>query len=554
MKSVIISFFRKARFILDLSSTVAMLNIQKILRRSKRKLVDRSVCKPNANSPTKKPKAEPTPTKITDVNVDCLERIFEHLDVTALNNVADAHPNFITAARLIFQREHSSKTLRIFHSTHMISLYEEHETAGHIVNATATSFLQNFGDLVRKLRLDYSQNVLLIDDRHHWRATERVIFEHCTKTLTSIELINCRGNVLEEICQPFEKVNKVYVYDITAKSTTTNLSKWFPNTRRLELQCGAVSMPNYAKGEFRVLDKLRLLVLNLFHNYRRDETNIREFLRTNHHITNISIESKFVTWLKSDLDFLSFINKTMTQLQKLRWVHMKLHEVKKPKRIHFKHVESLELQATGEFPENVSITFDRLKSLKLYQMNGIDGKWNDFIVQNKDLVELGYFPSMHCHQQSADELLAITTKLPKLNAIYLQAHIISPQNLGQFLTECTASTNVMTLGLNFFAGFKSDLADYLSVVNKRYLKLKLESVSGYDRVILQRIEQWTNHQAEPRRCQLKLTRMKKMFKNWPKSSKIAFKEQTQCMFDTENLFPIIFCLLWLFHLLIMVIL
>lgn len=117
-----------------------MLGMKKVLRHSKRKNVDQS------NLPIKKQRPAISLTKITDVNIDCLEKIFEHLNLTDLNNVAEADVHFLTAARLVYKRLHSSKTVKIYDSSHMLSVYGDSETAGHIVDATATSFLANFGN------------------------------------------------------------------------------------------------------------------------------------------------------------------------------------------------------------------------------------------------------------------------------------------------------------------------------------------------------------------------------------------------------------------------
>lgn len=48
--------------------------------------------------------------------------------------------------------------------------------ADEIVDATATSLLHNFGDLVLKLRLNYTQQSFETNSRHHWHAVERVVY------------------------------------------------------------------------------------------------------------------------------------------------------------------------------------------------------------------------------------------------------------------------------------------------------------------------------------------------------------------------------------------
>lgn len=465
-------------------------NMKKMRHHSKRKLPARS---DRLKSAAKKPKLDSCTTKIdclikiTDVNFDCLEKIFEYLNLTDLNNIAEAHVYFVAPARLVYKRQHGGKVVKIFDSSHMISLYDATETIDNIVDATATSFLQNFGELVQKLRLDYSLGIIRNYGQHHWRQTERAIFEHCTKTLTEIQLINCSGHVMEEIRKPFKKVTRVYIYHINTELTIVKLSKWFPNARQLELNCGASAVPTYANGEFPFLGEFQLVILNNVQNYRKNESKLRQFLRENRQITKLSIDSKFVTWLRCDFDFMLFINQTLQQLEKLRWIHMKMNGVGKLKRIHFERMKSFEFQTVGPFPNNVIISFQQLRSLKLYGISAIDRKWVDFIVQNKSLVKLGYFPNMRFHQQTHSDLLDITTKLPNLTALYLQAHTISPKYLERFLNQCHSSGALMKLMLKFFAGFKNDLNGYLDVVNQRHFNVEFKSNGTGDNVILHRI-------------------------------------------------------------------
>lgn len=324
--------------------------------------------------------------------------------------------------------------------------------------------------------MDYTQQLREKENRHHWRQTERVIFKYCIKTLTEIHLINCRGNVLEEIHNPFQNVTNVYVYDFLAEPTTVKLSQWFPNTRDLDMECATTAIHRYAMGKFRFLVELRLSIRYVgAADCRQNDTNIRKFLRSNRQITKLYVDSLFGAWLNCDIEFMEFISKTLTRLEKMRWDHMRMLIAEKPKHIHFEHVKSFELQTMGEFPESVTISFGRLKSMKLYGFSANDKKWTEFIVQNENLVKLGYFPTLQLHDQTAKNLLKITTKLPNLKSIYLQAHSISPKQLGQFLRQSNGLTKYL---LKFFAGFKKDLDEYLSVVDERYFTKEVASIRG----------------------------------------------------------------------------
>lgn len=49
--------------------------------------------------------------KITDLNIICLEDIFEYLDVLNLLNVADSNKRLNFAARFVFRRKHGKMSV-----------------------------------------------------------------------------------------------------------------------------------------------------------------------------------------------------------------------------------------------------------------------------------------------------------------------------------------------------------------------------------------------------------------------------------------------------------
>lgn len=430
--------------------------------------------------------------QITDVYTDCLEHIFGYLELNDLNNVAEAHSHFLPAARLVYKRIHGAKTVKIRNSSHDLSVGTESETPSNIVNATTTSFIQNFGPLIEKMELDYFIQPGK-EDRHHWREAERAIFRHCTKTLTDIMLVNCRGKVFEEIREPFKNIKSVSIYDSFVDSVTVEFDQWFPNASKLELCLPPNRIPQYFKGRFRSLEEINLVILNHAHMYPYSIAGfiyIRNFFRLNNQIKYLHVDSNFEDWASGQLEFLQFISRTLPQLKKLSLMHFKMNRVDVSKRIHFKNLTTFELQSTGYYPENVSISFDnKLKSLKLYTVSSTDPKWVHFITKNSSIAYLSYFPTVHYHQQTANQLLDIVKKLPNLMTINIQAHAISPKNLQQFLEEYhqIASIKLTTIQLKFFAGFKDDLNDYVAAIDTRYFQTELTSKGSVQIIIIRRI-------------------------------------------------------------------
>lgn len=93
------------------------------------------------------------PLKITDVNDDCLERIFDYLNANDLNNVAEATRRFVPAARMVYRRKYSDQVIVIRGFSRNISFI-----GGGIIKAKPITFLQHFGVTVKKLKLYYAKN------------------------------------------------------------------------------------------------------------------------------------------------------------------------------------------------------------------------------------------------------------------------------------------------------------------------------------------------------------------------------------------------------------
>lgn len=51
-------------------------------------------------------------TKITNLNTDCMENIFERLDINDLVNVADSNKEFYIAVSEVYRRKYLNRNIR----------------------------------------------------------------------------------------------------------------------------------------------------------------------------------------------------------------------------------------------------------------------------------------------------------------------------------------------------------------------------------------------------------------------------------------------------------
>lgn len=140
----------------------------------------------------------------TDLN-NCLALVFDYLTVADLTHAAEAHPDFAPAAQMVYQFKFGHLELEISNGGHTLEIKGEGE-----LYVIVELLMKHFGKQVSQLKLDY-RSTQDNDDSHHWRDAERYIFEHCTESLTAIQLLNCRHNALEEILKMNHHIEKLQI-------------------------------------------------------------------------------------------------------------------------------------------------------------------------------------------------------------------------------------------------------------------------------------------------------------------------------------------------------
>lgn len=331
-----------------------------LLRSSKRVAADMG---DNIDAPRKKAKniVVAEPLKVTDLNDDCLEDIFRHLDITQLTNVANSHPRFVNAARMVYKVKNSNKTLCIRDSGNTITLTDD-ANCFEEVRATPTVFLQNFGHLTKSLQLDYySEDGYYsgdISNEHHWREIEDLVFKYCRKTLITLKLKHCSNDVMEEIRGEFENVERLTIVNCTfSNRNAIRFSKWFPKITRLKLKEVYIDETNAFNGKFRSLEKLIIFLDDVDDEYY----SICDILRSNRHIKHLSINFDYGT--RSDFlqIFLMFLSETLQQLEVLRLHNARVDLLELQNRIYFKNVKEFSLNGKRLVNSNISFEVSKYR-------------------------------------------------------------------------------------------------------------------------------------------------------------------------------------------------
>lgn len=169
-------------------------------------------------------------TRLTDVNVDCLELIFKLLTFEDLLNLADSTKELRPTLDLFVTGQLKKKWLMINPSTKMIVLHDgQLESRTPIPWSLCFKLIRCFGHLITKLVILYAQG------RNAKLAThiDRYVNEYCADSLLEFELYDSDENTLKTIQKPFKSVETLRFAHCRLGNKLSQLDKWFPNVRCL---------------------------------------------------------------------------------------------------------------------------------------------------------------------------------------------------------------------------------------------------------------------------------------------------------------------------------
>lgn len=181
--------------------------------------------------------------KITDLNIDCLESVFEYLELGDLINVADANKRMNKAANYLFVREQSHK--RFYFKQVLISkcqfdgkrlsntkdwiLFRDLKTSlrfircfGHLISIVYCEFFRYY-DNSKEMIFNYESDHHIMD----------YVNQYCSESLTQITF-KMAMNCWDRLKKPFSKVEHV-VFDICQFNCNDLISRLFPKVQKLDV-------------------------------------------------------------------------------------------------------------------------------------------------------------------------------------------------------------------------------------------------------------------------------------------------------------------------------
>lgn len=198
-----------------------------------------------------------TTTKITHVNTDCLESIFELLSLEDLLNVTDTSKVFWPAVEIVYRRQYGKE------AAHTILCTQAHKPNKMIIEKThhiqiidqkiVLQQLRLFGGLIKSLDVQCNEKI------KYCKYIYSYINKYCNQNLVRVRFIGKIPNVTM-FKKPFLSVDKVSFDSTYLGGQITQFNKWFPKMRSMDFENVVLTDPKSIEINFKSLNHIKLCV------------------------------------------------------------------------------------------------------------------------------------------------------------------------------------------------------------------------------------------------------------------------------------------------------
>lgn len=205
----------------------------------------------------KRPGTNANSSKITDINIDCLEAIFSYLSLVDLLNVADSNNYLREAAAVVFVQKFGKKPVQ-FNGMRACRSRKISIRSKLFVRdlKSGLQLMRCFGQSVSRLEIsdEYSSKYRT----HVYVYIFQYIYQFC-KLLASIKFqMLPRNKAFKYLRKPFRKVESVEFFCCYLEKNLTPFNILFPNVRSLKIDFCNVSDYRCIEQRFNRLEHLQL--------------------------------------------------------------------------------------------------------------------------------------------------------------------------------------------------------------------------------------------------------------------------------------------------------
>lgn len=377
--------------------------------------------------------------QFTDIDDLCLEKVLKYLKLIDLLNIADTNKRLKGVAELVFLHEHCKKMIDLDISTflHTLGLYQcefWYESQDNVCVLKATlQFLRCFGHLLTKFEIRHINNCSKSG------LISRYVYKCCSESLVKIKFDELEESDFDDIDRSFSRVEDVEFSHCYIGKNLSQLHRWFPKMRRLNLICSEWAEPIYIVTHFPYLENLILSGYLEAKNVR----NIAAALRLNPQLKRLELGPFF-----EDANFFQYIGMHLQNLEsiKISWNLDSIYNLKNTE-ISFKNVKEFTLCLYGNSPlPTLPFSFEQLEGFTLKSGCKLNGHFIDFISKHPTIKLLSLNGFGELQAISNDIRIRIAETLPWLEKIYLNNYKMSVHEANQFLDKFESlKTFVFTL-------------------------------------------------------------------------------------------------------------
>lgn len=205
--------------------------------------------------------SSPEPKKIFDLNDDCLEKIFGHLDLHSLFSVAVANEWLRPAANVVYKHKFSDKVIN-FHDVDVDS--NTHGNFGVCFEKVSfhnfkvcLQFLRCFGSSLSNVHIYYRFG----SNSNRYDYIHQYLNKYCADTLLELELVEKPRFLIKHFDKPFVNVRTVALHYCHLGEQFPLISQWFPNARTFKLH-SILMDDRWIDLPFQHLERVRIDVNN----------------------------------------------------------------------------------------------------------------------------------------------------------------------------------------------------------------------------------------------------------------------------------------------------
>lgn len=402
-------------------------------------------------------------TEFTDINTDCLEKIFNYLELDDLLNVADTCTHFKGAADIVASRIFAKKWIIIdkirISRARLINIRNGYIELIDLKSILGT--LRLFGHLIKKLKIKGNDLENFPEQTIEFIAKSvgllsYYIGHYCTSSLTELTIEKAISFKLFK--KPFLKVEKVKINIIHLPRSQIKRNwfvKLFPNVRQLTYKSvfGRISsfesiVDHFPKLEHLNIENLHCKNLNRIVSITDDEctannTDVMKSLSLNPQLTTLALS------YISDINILKLISEQQHQLECLSFQYAPKAGTNSDV-VHFQSVKKLkiwlcspsqrpnsqpiEVGTIGNEMCKIPFSFAKLEEFTIQTCYQYSSEFYSFIDQHGSIKKLNIrtcgWPQFNLTDLNRTKLV---TSLPALRELSLTCHVLKNDEAMAFI-------------------------------------------------------------------------------------------------------------------------